>query len=110
MQVKKEVHSATNKVDALSPSSSVDDESDTLKKMKASVHAAAIIKKKAALHAIVHGSTKAKASADQQPSWFDEGPYFIAGLLATILLAFCYCAFSSQPTSMSGKYDLRSRV
>ena len=38
---------------------------------------------------------------------FAKGPYLIMALLATILLTFCCCAFSSRPTSMSNKYDMR---
>lgn len=38
--------------------------------------------------------------------WFAEGPYLIMALLASILLTFCCCAFSSRPTSMSNKYDM----
>lgn len=37
---------------------------------------------------------------------FAEGPYLIMALLASILLTFCCCAFSSRPTSMSNKYDM----
>lgn len=42
----------------------------------------------------------------QAKGLFAEGPYLIMALLATILLTFCCCAFSSRPTSMSNKYDM----
>mmetsp|Transcript_50615 Transcript_50615/g.120539 ORF Transcript_50615/g.120539 Transcript_50615/m.120539 type:complete len:137 (+) Transcript_50615:367-777(+) len=42
-----------------------------------------------------------------QPAWFNDGPYAIMALLGTILVTFVYCACSSTPTSMSGKYELR---
>ena len=38
---------------------------------------------------------------------FAEGPYLIMALLVSILLTFCCCAFSSRPTSMSNKYDMK---
>ena len=38
---------------------------------------------------------------------FAKGPYLIMALLVAILLTFCCCAFSSRPTSMSNKYDMR---
>lgn len=112
LMVRKEVNSAADKVASLSvhkaPKSTFalsGVEEDKLQKMKAALHTAAIIKKKSALH-----GAKPPAKEAKEPSWFADGPYFIAGLLVTILMTFCYCACSSSPTSMSGKYDLRSRV
>lgn len=43
----------------------------------------------------------------QAKGLFAEGPYLIMLLLASIFLTFCCCAFSSRPTSMSNKYDMR---
>lgn len=43
----------------------------------------------------------------QAKGLFAKGPYLIMALLVAILLTFCCCAFSSRPTSMSNKYDMR---
>lgn len=92
-------------------------------KMKASVHAAAMIKKAAISHTsslpsaerTAKTESKSAPASDGQrgrtvtihdPAWFKAGPYAIMALLISILCTFCYCACSSRPTAMSGKYDM----
>ena len=109
---------------------------EKVQKMKAAVHAAAALKKNAISHSLptagplaTHHQTinwgphpgpppaaPAVGGADAKYSQkvtkleahglFAEGPYLIMALLASILLTFCCCAFSSRPTSMSNKYDM----
>mmetsp|Transcript_44859 Transcript_44859/g.70266 ORF Transcript_44859/g.70266 Transcript_44859/m.70266 type:complete len:93 (+) Transcript_44859:884-1162(+) len=92
--------------------------------MKASVHAAAMLKKASISHSSALPSADGTAKADSKanpeangqrgrtvtihdPTWFKMGPYAIMALLTTIFFTFCYCACSSRPTAMSGKYDMR---
>ena len=47
-----------------------------------------------------------KVTTLQAHGLFAKGPYIIMGLLASILVTFCCCAFSTRPSSMSNKYDM----
>mmetsp|Transcript_8326 Transcript_8326/g.16599 ORF Transcript_8326/g.16599 Transcript_8326/m.16599 type:complete len:242 (-) Transcript_8326:288-1013(-) len=96
---------------------------EKIQKMKSAVHAAAMIKQERISHSLPSheshlpnaeaaakkddGRGRNKVTTVHDPKWFAEGPYVIIGLLVTIFFTFCCCAFSSQPTSMSNKYDMR---
>jgi len=93
------------------------DAEEKVQKMKAAVHAAAMIKQNA-IHHLALSHSAGPRNTGGQPIYpkkltlhasglFADGPYVIMAVLATILLTFCFCAFSSRPTSMSGKYDMR---
>mmetsp|Transcript_3158 Transcript_3158/g.8049 ORF Transcript_3158/g.8049 Transcript_3158/m.8049 type:complete len:186 (-) Transcript_3158:169-726(-) len=101
---------------------SLDEAPTDIAKMKAAVHAAAQIKKSAISTAHLPGTSASSTAAAAasftgprgrvkatDPAWFKAGPFVIASVLVAICGTFTYCAFSSTPTSMSGKYDLSGK-
>ena len=59
-----------------------------------------------AIEANADAKYEQKVTTLQAHGLFAKGPYIIMGLLASILVTFCCCAFSTRPSSMSNKYDM----